>query len=159
MSMETMYLNSHNKTPIQSAIRCWWLTCCLYELTVHCKGQERLSQILIEVTLHCTGDGLSVPFKLICEVNLIQFSLFHAIFEEFGRLGDNTWLTVEALFIQTLLNKNCVYDKRETMHWGLTSVFKHTNTLVDEVVSLHIWIHSSHYRERKGRRGRDGLVA
>ena len=77
------------------------LTGSLHKGHVEVKSQQRLSKKLSKVSLHCAGDGLSVPLKLVSQVNRVQLASFDRVFDQFGCLGEDPRFPVDPFFIQT----------------------------------------------------------
>ena len=76
------------------------LTGCINELCMEVEGEERFCEVLAEVALHSTGNGLGIQLKLIVEVNLVQLPLLQRIPVQFVGLGQDAWSAVQSFFLQ-----------------------------------------------------------
>ncbi len=68
---------------------------------MHDEGEERLSQLFVQVHLDSTSQCLSVPLKLIRHVHGVCLALLYTLLDQLGCLGEHTWLTIQTLLIQT----------------------------------------------------------
>ena len=63
------------------------------------KRQQRFTEVFVEVALHCAGDGLCVPLKLVREVNGVQLAPLDAVLDKLGGLGEDSRFPIQSFLV------------------------------------------------------------